>query len=377
MRKNRARSKKESRSKKRRSQNKSSRFKNNIVVALAAVFVLASIIIISNLNSKNELNTSVTNPVFKKTGPKEKTRKFVYPLGNVVGIKANTDGVLVLGYEDESVQYIGGIQIGDNIIKIDDKKITDSEDVSDILNSEKKKEVKITFEREGAHKNEVVRTKQVRGKYMLGLWVRDKVSGIGTLTYLDPATGNLGAIGHAIKDNDTNELLKISEGYMYMPGKIKINKSTDGKVGFIEGDYAESELIGKFKDNSDIGIRGILSDEAKNEEIADSQSSQLMEVADSDEVKIGKAQILFEDKNKNITPYDVKIEEMTSSNGSSKEMVLRVVDKKLIDYTGGIVQGMSGAPIIQNNKIIGAVTHVSRNNPQKGYGIFIHEMIEL
>ena len=279
------------------------------------------------------------------------SKKYVYPLGEIVGIKATTDGVLVLGHEEENVECIGGIKTGDNIIAINDIRIEKIEDVSEILDATITNNVKVTFERDGSIINESIVLKVDSDKKKLGLWVRDKISGIGTITFYDPQESSFKGIGHAITDFDTNELLKIKQGYIY-------------------GDFDLKNPMGVFKNNSNFGITGEFTSEKK-------KNSQLVEVGSKKDIKLGKACILLEDKNKNITSYDININNISDTNQSSRQISIEVADERLIDYTGGIIQGMSGAPIIQNNKLIGALTHVVKNNPKKGYGIFIDEMIEL
>ncbi|HBG4727010.1 stage IV sporulation protein B, peptidase S55 family [Clostridioides difficile] len=343
----------------------------NIWIILGAVSIFTMVIIFNkncNVNKETQIEAFTI---------KNHDKKFVYPMGNIIGVKANTDGVLVLGYEDEDIDYIGGIQIGDNIVKIDNKRIKNSQDVSEILNKIKKNKVEVTFERKNKYKTEVIETKKENGKYKLGLWVRDKISGIGTMTFYDPSMEKFKAIGHAIKDSDTNELLKIKQGYIYKPEQLKIVKASNEKVGKIKGDFNDSNLMGNFSNNSELGISGNIIENHNKEFNVANKEKQLIEVGRPQDVKIGDAVILFEDKNKNITSYDIKIESIVYDKGNYRDMVIKVVDDKLLEYTGGIVQGMSGAPIIQNNKIIGAITHVFRDNPKKGYGIFIDEMIKL
>lgn len=333
----------------------------------------------------NNLTTFIDNKIKdKEVGSfKNENKKFVYPLGNIIGIKADTDGVLVIGYEEENVEYIGGIQIGDNIVEINKERVKDSQDVFEILKNLNNKlnknpdMVEVKFERDNIYKKENIKLKNDGEKLKLGLWVRDKISGVGTMTFYNPENNKIGAIGHAIKDTDTNELLKIRNGRIYRPKNIGIVKSTEDKIGYIKGDYENSNIVGKFSNNADIGISGeFVSKKGKDMKLGNKEM-QLMEVGDVNEVKKGKAYILFEDKNKNITSFEIKIEDIVTSRGNHKEIIINVVDKNLIDYTGGIVQGMSGAPIIQNNKIIGAVTHVSKEDSKKGYGILINEMIKL
>ena len=298
------------------------------------------------------------------------SKKYVYPLGEIVGIKATTDGVLVLGHEEENVECIGGIKTGDNIIAINDIRIEKIEDVSEILDATITNNVKVTFERDGSIINESIVLKVDSDKKKLGLWVRDKISGIGTITFYDPQESSFKGIGHAITDFDTNELLKIKQGYIYSPIELNIEKGTNDKTGYIYGDFDLKNPMGVFKNNSNFGITGEFTSEKK-------KNSQLVEVGSKKDIKLGKACILLEDKNKNITSYDININNISDTNQSSRQISIEVADERLIDYTGGIIQGMSGAPIIQNNKLIGALTHVVKNNPKKGYGIFIDEMIEL
>lgn len=296
-------------------------------------------------------------------------KKYVYPLGNVVGIRASTDGVLVIGYEEDDIEYIGGLKIGDIINKINGENIDNSRDVSNILNNLKADEIKVGFIRNNEYKEENIKVKYEDNTYRLGLWVRDKVSGIGTMTFYDPSSDTFFAIGHAITDVDTNKLLKIKEGYLYNANNLDIIKGNLQTVGKINAEFDLSQAIGEFNNNSNFGIYGNLLGKAK-------VNSNIIELGKEEDVKIGDAVIFFEDENRNIRTYDIVIEKIISNNSLDRDMVIKVTDKDLINYTGGIVQGMSGVPIIQNNKLIGSITHVFKNNPKKGYGIFISEMIQ-
>ncbi|MGL5692766.1 MAG: SpoIVB peptidase S55 domain-containing protein [Peptostreptococcaceae bacterium] len=297
------------------------------------------------------------------------SKKYVYPLGNLVGIKAETDGVLVLGYEEEDVSYIGGIQIGDSIIKINDKKVNNNKDITKLLNELKNENVKIGIIRDDEYKEEKIKVKFENGKYKLGLWVRDKVSGIGTMTFYDPINNTFFAIGHAITDVDTNKLLKIKEGYLYNAVNLEIIKGNTENVGKINANFDLTDPIAEFNNNSNFGICGSL---LKKGEV----NNQLIELGTPDDVKNGNAEVIFEDENRNLKRYKIKLEKITDDNHLDGDMVIEVIDKELIDFTGGIIQGMSGIPIIQNNKLIGSITHVFKNNPKKGYGIFINEMLQ-
>lgn len=335
--------------------------KNSIISLILVSFFILCTYFYKNLILSNSIEVINTN---------NNDKKYVYPLGQIVGIKADTDGVLVIGYEDEDIEYIGKIKKGDNIIAINDIKIENHKDVSEIIDNINEKKVKVTFQRNNQYMNEYISIKEdLKGK-RLGFWIRDKISGIGTITFYDPQQSLFKGIGHAITDSDTNELLKIKRGYIYSSIDLNIKKATNLKPGYIYGDFDSENPIGKFKHNSNIGIVGELNEE-------NLKNFQLIEVGNKKDIKLGKASILLEDKNKNITSYDINIDNISSNKQSDRQISISVTDSKLIDYTGGIIQGMSGAPIIQDNKIIGAITHVIKNNPKKGYGIFIDEMIEL
>lgn len=297
-------------------------------------------------------------------------KEYVYPLGNVVGIKATTDGILVVGFEDDSIEYIGGIRVGDNIVKINNKKIDNISDISNILNDVKGDYVEVIFERNNEYKKDTIKINREDKMPRLGIWVRDKISGIGTMTFYNPNTNKFSGIGHPITDVDTNKLLNIKNGYIYNPTHLEIIKGTNYKIGQIKGEFNTINPIGEFNNNNSFGISGKLINKNNN-------NIQLIEVAKEKDIKLGQAYILFEDINRNIVSYDIDIIDINYNSKNHKNFTIEIIDDKLIDYTGGIIQGMSGAPIIQNNKIIGAITHVFKDNYKKGYGIFINEMIEL
>lgn len=298
-----------------------------------------------------------------------KSNKYVYPCGNLIGIKAKTDGVLVIGYEDESLEYVGGIKKGDNIIKINEKKIENAYDIYEYIKDIKEDFVYLTVDRDSKELAIKVKLKVEGKEKRLGLWVRDKVSGVGTMTFYDPDNEEFRAIGHPIKDFDTSKILKIKEGSVYYPTEVNLEKSTESAIGNFDCNLDGYNLIGTFSKNDNEGIEGDIINNIK-------YRLPLIQVGSKKEIKKGKASILFENEEGYVYPYDINIENIYENKGD-KNIVIEIVDEKLVGYTGGIVQGMSGAPIIQNNKLIGALTHVFEDNAKKGYGIFIDEMIEL
>ena len=314
------------------------------------IFILAFVVVFLGMN------------YFKLSDNFLGNKKYVYVLGNVVGIRANTEGVLVLGYED-NIQYIDKLKEGDNILYINDEKVNSSQDVYDILNKLKKNIVNIKFERSGK-----IKTKNEDGIYKLGFWVRDKITGIGTMTCYDPEKNQFYAIGHPIYDVDTQQVLKIKEGNIYNISNLEIIKGQDNKIGQIKGNFDIKNIIGNFKNNSNYGIEGNL-----NQNSINTDNKKRFQVASFKDIKLGKATILFASKDNEVKSYNILIKNIDKK---SKILEVEIVDKELINYTGGIIQGMSGAPIIQNDKLIGSITYVLKKNPKKGFGIFIGEMIK-
>ena len=334
---------------------------NKLVISIFFVFSILFCIDIILKNKDGEiLETFQQDKISQK--------QYVYPLGNIVGIKADTDGALVIGFEEDDIEYIGGLKIGDNIISIEGEKINNSNDITNIINKLKKDEVNILFERNNEIKKARIKTKQEGNKYKLGLWVRDKISGIGTLTCYNPSSNEFYAIGHGICDMDTNKLLTIKEGNIYNASNIEVYKNKTKNIGQIRAIIDYNNSVGSFHINSNNGIKGNFYNYNCNFNLP------IIEIGKRNDVKIGNAYILFQSKEGNIEPYKIKIEKIINEENN---MLRKVVDDKLIDYTGGIVKGMSGAPIIQNNKLIGSLTYVFKHNPKKGYGIFIDEMLKL
>lgn len=336
--------------------------KNNRFV-ISIFFIFALLIFCSVLLKQKDNNVL---EVFQNKNISNK--QYVYPLGNIVGIKGDTDGALVIGFEEDDIEYIGGLKIGDNIISIEGEKINNYKDIANILNKLRSDEVEIMFERNNKFKKCKIKTKKENHRYKLGLWVRDKISGIGTLTCYNPITNEFYAIGHGICDMDTEKLLNIKEGNIYNTSNISIYKNNEKNIGQINAIIDYSNSVGKFSINSNNGIKGNFYNYNYKFNLP------LIEIGKKNDVKIGSAYVLFQSKEGNVESYEIKIEKIIKEDNN---MLIKVVDDKLIDYTGGIVKGMSGAPIIQNNKLIGSLTYVFKHNPKKGYGIFIDEMLKL
>lgn len=302
----------------------------------------------------------------------------LYPGGNVVGIKLQTNGPFVVGFSDieneEQKPYSpskeSGINLGDIILSINDTKIESSEFLAETLNSLDDEEIDIKLERDGKilyKKVKPIRTED--GKSKIGLWVRDSTAGIGTVTFIDPETGIYGALGHPITDVDTGDIIKISKGSIVNSSIVNVKKGEKGNPGELKGVFINDDIkLGNVMYNTRYGIFGEYS--------LENFYGEKMSIALKDEIKEGPAKIISTIDNE-CKAYDVVIEKLLQQdNPSSKSMIIKVTDPELLEKTGGIVQGMSGSPIIQNNKIIGAITHVLVNKPDTGYGIYIEWMLK-
>ena len=214
-------------------------------------------------------------------------------------------------------------------------------------------------------------TKTEENEYKLGLWVRDAATGVGTITYYDPQSKMFGALGHGILDVDTSKLIDIAKGEVITSRILSITKGEKGSPGEVQGSIDNGKVIGEVYKNTNFGIYGKLT----NTDIL--ENGKELEVMPRDEVKTGKATIICTLDDNKRAEYEIEIERVyTATNRSNKNMIIKVTDERLLEKTGGIIQGMSGSPIIQDGKFVGAVTHVMVNNPEKGYGIFADTMLK-
>ncbi len=303
----------------------------------------------------------------------------LYPGGNVVGIKLQTNGPLVVGFSDieneEQKPYSpskeSGINLGDVILAINEIEINSSEFLAETLNSLKLDELDVKIERDGKILYKKVKpVKTSDGKNKIGLWVRDSTAGIGTVTFIDPETGLYGALGHPITDVDTGDIIKISKGNIVNSSIVNVKRGEKGNPGELKGVFINDDIkLGNVKHNTKYGIFGEYS--------LENFYGEKLSIALKDEIQEGPAKIISTIDNDKPKMYDVVIEKLLQQdNPSSKSMIIKVVDEELLEKTGGIVQGMSGSPIIQNNKLVGAVTHVLVNKPDTGYGIYIEWMLK-
>lgn len=300
----------------------------------------------------------------------------VIPLGNAIGLKLYTEGVLIVGMseiEGKRPYEFSGIKEGDRIISIDNKKIETTEDLIETVNTSKGKEVSIKYVRENSEEvTNITPVQTKQNEYKLGLWVRDAAAGVGTASFYIPSTGMFASLGHGITDIDTGDLITISNGELVSTNIVSIQKGEKGKPGEIKGSIEGSRKIGEVYKNSSFGIFGKVSN--KNSlKVTESE----MEILNRDEIKKGKAQIICELEDGKKEHYDIEIQRIyTANNKDNKSMLIKITDERLLEKTGGIIQGMSGSPIIQNGKFVGAVTHVLVNDPTTGYGVFADMMLK-
>jgi stage IV sporulation protein B len=300
--------------------------------------------------------------------------------GMPVGIYMETKGVMVL--DTETVDALDGgsyapaenlVKPGDYIIEMNGLPVENKEQLIKGLRDLNEQEVILTLERESEQIS--VRLHPVcvsQNEYKLGIWVRDNIQGLGTITFLTQ-NSKFGALGHGIHDVDTNALLSISDGRLYETSIRSVMKGLNGKPGSMEGIivYNNYNKLGSIQENAETGIYGTLD---KIERVFTEQIP--IKIGTKESVEVGPAQIRCCIDNE-IHLYDIEILEIDMSQKEiNKGLVIRVTDPELLDKTGGIIQGMSGSPILQNGKLVGAVTHVFVNDPTKGYGIFIETMLK-
>lgn len=306
----------------------------------------------------------------------------VIPGGQSIGVRLNTDGVLVVGITEimdgnakiHNLASNSGIRIGDTLTKINGIEIQNATHLSEIVKASNGNKLSLTVRRN--EKKSIVDINPIKseqdGEYRLGLWVRDKTAGVGTLSFLHPDSKKFGALGHAITDVDTGMLLSVKNGEIVKSKIISIEQGKRGKPGEIKGVFYETNNpIGKIEKNTQLGVYGeLLSD------VSEIDKQKSMPIAYQHEIKEGPAFILTTLDNNTVEKFKIEITKINlQTKPGPKSMIIKITDERLLEKTGGIIQGMSGSPIIQDNKVIGVITHVLVNNPTKGYGVFIEWMI--
>lgn len=328
-------------------------------------------------NSKSNSEIKLLNIIpVKKTKITNTNRQYVTLGGDIFGIKLYTEGVIIVGIDTietengvENPSKKAGLMIGDIIVSFNDKKIDSTKQFISLLQLNKGKTAKFIVNRNGKNIELNFATVKEKGtnKYKAGIWVRDSTAGIGTVTFYNSSNNSFGGLGHPICDVDTGEIMPMRKGEMAEAYVNGLYKSKDGCVGELCG-VLTGKILGTLCINDETGIYGYTIFGVKGEQLP---------VAVKQEIKEGYAQIYCTiDKNPPAF-YDVEITKIYSNSSSvNKDMIIEIKDEDLISKTGGILQGMSGTPIIQNGMLVGAVTHVFVNNPKQGYAIFAERMIE-
>lgn len=301
------------------------------------------------------------------------------PVGQTVGVTLSLDGVAVA--ETSAVSsYDGkvytpaadaGIKSGDIIKKINGRSASSAAELEETVSAGGGESIRIEYITDGKSKETDVQPvlSAEDGRYRLGVWVKDGVSGIGTITYYDPQNKNFGALGHEISDL-SDSAVQIIGGEILNADIVSVQKGTRGCPGELIGVFREGEeVLGTVNANTSIGLKGRMNDNFRPTEEA-------IPVASKEEITEGAAEILADIHDGEAERFSVEIEKINKNASGSKEMIIKVTDDALLERTGGIVRGMSGSPIIQNGKLVGAVTHVLINDPTRGYGIFMESMLK-
>lgn len=299
--------------------------------------------------------------------------KQMYVGGMPAGFMLNLEGVQVVSISEVETSYgviapanDSGILPGDIFTWLNDQKVTTIQDLDGVLEHSDGETISYTIQREGRELNGLIHPAQDKNdkRFKLGILIRDCVSGVGTITCIEKETGTFGSLGHAICD-EYNKTLSVRDGKVYACSIVGVNKGIRGKAGELKGIFLNRDPIGKAMDNKQTGIFGTYNS------VLD---LPLVETNTIENVKIGKAEIYTTVDGEKPKKYAINIVKVDHNNKNEKNFVIKITDKALLEQTGGIVQGMSGSPIIQNGKLIGAITHVFINDPTRGYGIGIHEM---
>ena len=351
-----------------------------------AVGMLAVGLMLALLLSGDGLRAMATQPdqpsvqAVAVLGQGAETGRKVVPLGRAVGIKLFSDGVLVVGMSEletgtgpVSPGQICGLKTGDVITHVNGQEVDTIEQVQTILKEDGEEPLTLRACRSGkVLQLSAQAVANDQGKYQLGVWLRDSMAGIGTMTFYDPDSCMFAALGHGINDVDTAQLMPLETGNIMYAAVSDVKRGCSGDPGELHGNFDVNRDLGTLYANTERGIFGTLT----SGDFED--MGQPMEVASREEVKAGPAAILSNVAGEDVREYDVEITHVyPPSAGETRSLMVKVTDPELLERTGGIVQGMSGSPIIQNRKIVGAVTHVLVNDPTRGYGIFIENMLEM
>ena len=322
---------------------------------------------------KNKLLLLITTALLLFPTSVQAYSEYIIAGGENIGIELNSNGIIIVGtynVGDINPAKKAGLNIGDKITAIDDKEVSDIEEMLNVIESiNNYNSVKISYTRGNAsYTTNLELTKDENNVYKTGLYVKDAITGVGTLSFIDPNTGLYGALGHEITEKNTGQKLEIKDGKIYNSTVTGITPSNDGSPGEKNARYDSSIVYGNVFENTQSGIFG--------EYTATIPNKKLYKVAEPSEIKLGTASILTVLEGNEVKEYDINIIRVSDEKQAIKNILFEITDEELLTKAGGIVQGMSGSPIVQGDNIIGAVTHVVVDDCTKGYGIFIVNMLE-
>lgn len=286
--------------------------------------------------------------------------------GDAVGIKLLATGVLVVGVDRQDI----GIEIGDIILEVNGTKIESNDELIKFVNESNGNNLDLKINRQGKEFNTSVTPNydNLANAYKLEMWVKDSSAGVGTITFYDKKSGKFGALGHAVTETKENYILPITSGGITKTEIYSVKKGIAKVPGELKGTLT-NDTLGDIAGNTDKGVYGKVYDTS-------SINKESIEVLPKSKIKEGKASIFCTLDDNEIKEYSIEIEKVLLTSSGNKNMIIKITDEKLLEKTGGIIQGMSGSPIVQDGKLVGAVTHVFLNDPTKGYGVFIENMIE-
>lgn len=335
--------------------------KKKVIVSLFCIAILVSAYMIINFKELSSIYA-----MEKKVIQETENMEFVLG-GEAVGIKLLATGVLVMGIDRESCP----LQVGDIILEVNDNKIETNLELLEYAKKSDGKELTLKVNRQETEIKINIKPEidEVSNEYKLGLWVKDSSAGVGTITFYEKNSGKFASLGHGVTETEENYILPITSGAITKTKIYSIKKGEVKLPGELKGSIT-SNVIGDIGLNTEKGIYGYIYD------ISSIKAENEIEILTKTKIKEGKAYIYCTLDNNEKQAYEIEIQKVILNSTGNKNMIIKITDEKLLEKTGGIVQGMSGSPIAQGGKLVGAVTHVFLNDPTKGYGVFIENMIE-
>lgn len=297
--------------------------------------------------------------------------KYIVAGGENIGLSINNKGIIIAGFYKVGDKYPGydaGLNKGDVIKRANDKEVSSIDDFIGAIKESDGKSLKLVYQRGKQNETTTLNLTNENGTLKTGLYVKDLISGIGTLTYIDPESRIYGALGHEVLEQTTGTMINVRDGKIYNSNVTSVEKSVRGEPGAKNANTNSNDVFGDVKENKVSGIFGNYTKEINKD--------NLYKVAVYEDIKLGEAKIITVIEGTLKKEYSINILKVNNDKTDNKNILFEITDSNLINKTGGIVQGMSGSPIIQGNNIIGAVTNVVVNNPKRGYGILITTMLE-